>query len=61
MPVIFFFNKAKNTSIAIAMVLFFNEIKGGKNKLKKRKAKGTEYKKRNVYTLKKVSRKSQQS
>jgi len=41
--VIFFFNKAKNSSIAIATVLFLNEVKGKKNESKARRAIWFEY------------------
>lgn len=36
--VIFFFNKAKKSIIAVVMIDFFNAVKGKKNELKNRKA-----------------------
>ncbi|MFT6748087.1 MAG: hypothetical protein ACJAZ2_002445, partial [Glaciecola sp.] len=41
--VIVFFHKAKNSIIAIATFLFFNDEKGKKNKMKNRKAIRLEY------------------
>ena len=53
--VIFFFNKAKNSSIALATVLFFNAIKERKNELKTRVVVWFGYNKRKTLLFRSVA------